>query len=170
MPVGRFYAGVGALIWSPRLARYLVLQRAAHRDAGAGLWECVTGRVDQGESFEQALHREVREELGVAVQVDFLLGSMHFYRGEPRPENELVGLVYHCTLDDPAAIQVSDEHSDHRWVTPHDVVEVIPEQAWIARAIRRADFIRQHLPEALIDFYHHQDFCLTPSAKPVKVS
>jgi 8-oxo-dGTP diphosphatase len=57
MSIGRFIGGIGALIWSPKVKRYLLLRRSAQRDYGAGAWECVTGRVDQGEGFEQALHR-----------------------------------------------------------------------------------------------------------------
>jgi len=96
MPIGRFYAGIAAVIRSPRTNQYLLLQRSEHKDYAPGAWECVTGRVDQGEGFEDALHREVREELGVRVQVEYILGTTHFQRGAPIPENELVGVIYMC--------------------------------------------------------------------------
>ena len=73
------------MIWDPSYSKYLLLRRADDRDFKGGSWECVTGRVDQGESYEQALHREVREEIGATVQIEFLIATTHFYRGEPRP-------------------------------------------------------------------------------------
>ena len=55
MATGRFLAMVGALIWRQTDGRYLLLQRAATKDFAAGQWECVTGRLEQGERFEQNL-------------------------------------------------------------------------------------------------------------------
>ena len=97
MTIGRFYAGIAALIWSPGTRRYLLLRRSEQKDYAPGVWECVTGRVDQGEGFEDALRREVREELGVDVQAEYILGTTHFYRGNPTPEKELVGVIYLCS-------------------------------------------------------------------------
>ena len=89
MSIGRFFAVVGALLWHPPdvscNGRYLVLKRSADKDFGSGAWECVTGRVDQGEGFTDAVHREVYEELGIEVQIDFIVGTAHFFRGEARP-------------------------------------------------------------------------------------
>ena len=100
MPIGHFYAGIAAVIRSPETRQYLLLRRSEQKDYARGVWECVTGRVDQGEGFEDALRREVREELGVEVQIDYILGTTHFYRGVPIPENELVGVIYLCSLAD----------------------------------------------------------------------
>ena len=135
MSIGRFYAAVGALLWHPADGKYLVLKRTADKDFGAGVWECVTGRVDQGEGFTEALHREVREELGIEVQIDFMIDTIHFYRGEARPENELVGVVYRCSLEDPEAIQTSWEHSEHRWVTADEAEALFPEGYWLVDLI-----------------------------------
>jgi 8-oxo-dGTP diphosphatase len=87
MTIGRFYAGIAALIWSPETKQYLLLCRSEQKDYARGAWECVTGRVDQGEGFEDALHREVHEELGVEVQIEHILGTTHFYRGMGYPPN-----------------------------------------------------------------------------------
>jgi 8-oxo-dGTP pyrophosphatase MutT (NUDIX family) len=153
MSIGHFYAAVGALMWNPAEGKYLVLKRTADKDFGAGVWECVTGRVDQGEGFTEALHREVREELGVEVQIDFMIDTMHFYRGEARPENELVGVVYRCSLEDAGAIQTSWEHSEHRWVTADEAGEIFPEGYWLVDLIQHAERIRALLPPELLAVY-----------------
>ncbi len=162
MSIGRFYGGIGALIWSAVEGRYLLLKRSSEKDFASGVWECVTGRVDQGEGFEDALRREVREELGVEVQIEFFVGTTHFYRGEAIPENELIGVVYCCSLVDPQAIRVSPEHSEHRWVSPAEVGELLkapdPSTRWIWRVIERAEAIRRLTPQALFDYHRKTGF------------
>ena len=58
----------------------------------------MTGRVNQGESIEQALHREVQEETGLRVEIETFVGLSYFYRGDPVPENELQGVVEQAAL------------------------------------------------------------------------
>jgi 8-oxo-dGTP pyrophosphatase MutT (NUDIX family) len=160
--IGRFYGGIAALIRSPADGKYLLLKRSPAKDFGAGAWECVTGRVDQGEGFEDALHREVREELGVEVDVEYLIGTTHFHRGEARPENELIGVIYCCSLASPESIRISAEHATYRWVTAGQAVDMLtaPDASthWIIRVIERAEAIRRRLPPALIDYYRQVGF------------
>jgi 8-oxo-dGTP diphosphatase len=162
MPIGRFYAGIAALIWSPPTEKYLLLRRSPAKDFGRGVWECVTGRVDQGESFEEAIHREVHEELGVDVQTEYILGTTHFYRGNPTPENELVGVVYLCSLGSPDSIKISAEHSELTWLSASQAFELLsatdPSTRWIRRVIERAEAIRPLLPEDLASFQRRAGF------------
>lgn len=162
MSIGRFYAGIAALIWSPETSRYLLLRRSEHKDYAPGAWECVTGRVDQGEGFEDALRREVREELGVEVQVKHILGTTHFYRGSPDPENELVGVIYLCNLPDPSSIRIDAEHSEYRWLAAQQALDQLtvadPSTQWIRRVIQRAELIRPLLPESLLEFQRQISF------------
>ena len=64
MTIGRFYAGIAALIRSTETNQYLLLRRSEQKDYAPGAWECVTGRVDQGEGFDDALRREVAGRIG----------------------------------------------------------------------------------------------------------
>ena len=56
----------GVIIVLQRGARFLVGQRAAHKPAG-GYWTQVSGKVEPGETEEQAVAREAMEELGCRV-------------------------------------------------------------------------------------------------------
>jgi len=158
MNVGRFFAGIGALLWCPSDGKYLVLKRSEEKDFASSAWECATGRVDQGEGFTDAVYREVYEELGVSVQIDFIVGTMHFYRGETRPENEMVGVQYCCSIEDPQAIRVSAEHSEYRWITAEEAEALFPEGYWLGKVIRRAEAIRALLPPELLEYYRVQGF------------
>lgn len=158
MSVGRFQCGIAALIYHPPTKTYLLLRRAATKDAGAGEWECVTGRVDQGESFEQALHREVWEEIGVNVQIDFFIGTTHFYRGEARVENELLGVKYACTISERESVRMSDEHSEMLWLTADDLYAILSPEHWLFRTVQRAELTRALLPSSLIALHREQGF------------
>ncbi len=162
MPIGRFYASIAALIWSPETGQYLLLHRSEHKDYAAQVWECVTGRVDQAEGFEDALRREVREELCVDVEIEYILGTTHFYRGTSSPENELVGVVYLCTITDPASIHISSEHSEYHWLSVGQAFDLLsasdPSTQWIRRMIQRAEIIRPMLPDELVDFQRQVGF------------
>jgi 8-oxo-dGTP diphosphatase len=139
MPVGRFLVGVAALIRDPENGKYLLLRRSQAKDVGAGSWECPTGRVDQGESIEEGLIREVREELQVEARPQFILGTTHFYRGAERPENELVSVLYLCEVDDPGAIRTGEEHDEVRWMTRGEIAAFLPERHWLHWVIERAE-------------------------------
>lgn len=85
--------------------RLLLTQRRANQDS-AFSWECPGGKVEGNESNHDALRRELREELGIAVdgipetavwsgswpptvdrgrEIFLLLYMVRSYRGEPRP-------------------------------------------------------------------------------------
>ena len=153
MSIGRFYAGVGALVWCASTQKYLVLKRSADKDFGGGAWECVTGRVDQGEGFTEAVLREVNEELSVQAQIDFIVGTMHFFRGEARPENEMVGVQFCCSIEEPEAIGTSWEHAEYRWVTAEEAQTLLGQGHWLLKVIRRAEAMRARMPRELLEYF-----------------
>lgn len=153
MSIGRFYAGICALLRSSS-GKYLLAQRSPEKDFGAGGWECVTGRVDQGEGFEQAVRREILEETGLQdVQIDFIIDTLHFYRGEPRAETELIGVSFCCSTDRPHTVQLSAEHTEGHWLTPDEIEALVPKGHWIVDLVRRAENIRRLASDELLAFY-----------------
>ena len=150
MAVGRFCAMIGALVWCPSTEQYLLLKRIEER---GGNWECVTGRLEQGESFADALQREVYEEICVVVQTDFLIGTTHFYRGAAVVENEMVGVHFACSLADPSAIRLSGEHIEYRWLSAQEADAFLPaDRAWLRTLISRAEQLRRILPDAVVAY------------------
>jgi 8-oxo-dGTP diphosphatase len=68
---------VAALIWDEN--RFLACQRPAHKARGL-LWEFVGGKVEPGETKEQALIRECQEELDVTLSVgEIFIDVVHEY-------------------------------------------------------------------------------------------
>ena len=94
--------------------KFMICQRPANKVRGL-LWEFVGGKVEPGETKEQALVRECREELGITVDV-----------GSPFTEVTHVypDLTIHLTLFNAAIVSGTPqllEHNDIRWITPQEI-------------------------------------------------
>ena len=105
---------VAALIWDEN--RFLACQRPANKAHGL-LWEFVGGKVEPGETKEQALIRECQEELAVTVAVqDVFMDVTHVY-----PD-----LTVHLTLFNTFIAEGTPqkiEHNDLRWITVEEIDE-----------------------------------------------
>jgi 8-oxo-dGTP diphosphatase len=102
---------VGAMLQNAE-GRYLITQRPPKATLPL-LWEFPGGRVEEGESDEAALAREIREEMGVEVQV--LEQALHTHHDYPTYDIDF--RVFRCRLTSPeSAIQHLRVH-DHRWVS-----------------------------------------------------
>lgn len=103
---------VAALIWDEN--RFMICQRPAHKALGS-LWEFVGGKVEPGESKEEALIRECREELGVTVDVgEIFMEVTHQY-----PD-----ITVHLTLFSASireGVPQKLEHQDIRWITAEEI-------------------------------------------------
>ena len=158
MPVGRYIAMVGFLVWRRGDGRYLLLKRSLDKDFEPGEWETGSGRLEQGEGFAEALKRESREELGMELRAECIVGTTHFYRGEQRPENELVGVIFGCSVPDETEFILSEEHTDYRWMTADEARDFLLQDHWLASLIEQADKFRQSIPKAMRELYQAGDF------------
>ncbi len=105
---------VAALIW--REDQFLICQRPEGKRL-ENLWEFVGGKVDEGESLEQSLIRECREELDVEITVgDLFLEVEHEY-----PFGIVQLYLFEASLahGEPKMI----EHQDIRWIAPDEIDE-----------------------------------------------
>jgi 8-oxo-dGTP diphosphatase len=98
---------VAALIWKDN--RFMICQRPANKARGL-LWEFVGGKVEPGETKEQALIRECREELAITVSVgDVFMDVVYEY-----PD-----ITVHLTLFQASVaegVPQKLEHNDIRWI------------------------------------------------------
>ena len=103
---------VAALIWEDN--RFLACQRPAHKTRGM-LWEFVGGKVEPGESREEALIRECREELAVAVTVgEVFMEVIHEY-----PDLTVNLTLFHAAILEGVPQKL--EHNDIRWITVSEI-------------------------------------------------
>jgi 8-oxo-dGTP diphosphatase len=100
--------------------RILATQRGY--GAYAGYWEFPGGKVEKGENREEALHREIAEELEVKIEIDSFLQTVDY----TYPEFHLIMHCFMCHISEGAIRYV--EHSSGRWLTKNelDLVKWLP--------------------------------------------
>ncbi len=102
---------VAALIW--RDGKFLICQRPANKKR-ALLWEFVGGKKEHGESLQEALKRECKEELDISVEVqDVFCDVTHGY-----PDVTVHLTLFNAATDDQPRML---EHNDMRWITPSEI-------------------------------------------------
>ena len=103
---------VAALIWDND--KFMICQRPANK-ARALLWEFVGGKVEQGETKEQALIRECQEELAITLNVgDIFMEVTHEY-----PDLTVHLTLFHATIQ--KGVPQKLEHNDIRWITRDEI-------------------------------------------------
>ena len=119
---------VAALIWDGD--KFMICQRPVHK-ARALLWEFVGGKVEPGETKEQALIRECQEELAVTLSVsDVFMDVVHEY-----PDITVHLTLFNATIAEGAPQKL--EHNDIRWITSNEIpnYEFCPADEEILRRI-----------------------------------
>ena len=94
--------------------RFMICQRPASKKR-ALLWEFVGGKVEKGESLEEALKRECREELDIEINVnDVFAETDHVY-----PDITIHLTLFNAELSDGEP--KLNVHADMKWISPEDI-------------------------------------------------
>ncbi len=119
------------LFWEGKV---LCVQRAEHEKQYVSLkWEFPGGKVEVGESREEALVREIREELSVDIEVsEFLMTVEHTY-----PDFQLTMHVFKCVLEQGEI--TLNEHVALKWLS----VDELEQLHWAAADIPVVEFLMQ---------------------------
>ena len=103
---------VAALIWENN--KFMICQRPANK-ARALLWEFVGGKVESGETKEDALIRECKEELNILLSVgDVFMDVVHQY-----PDITVHLTLFNATIAEGEPQKL--EHNDIKWITPSEI-------------------------------------------------
>ena len=121
---------VAALIWDR--SHFLICQRPAHKARGL-LWEFVGGKVEPGETKEEALVRECREELAVTVRV----GGVYMEVLHEYPDLTVRLTLFHASIREGTIQKL--EHNDIRWITADELgqYDFCPADESILQSLRK---------------------------------
>ena len=97
---------------------YLITRRASS-ESMAGWWEFPGGKIEAGESAEECLVREIKEELNLDITVGKELGQS-FYEYE-HGAFEIIGLLATCAEAEEILLTV---HDDASWIKPEDLTQI----------------------------------------------
>jgi 8-oxo-dGTP pyrophosphatase MutT (NUDIX family) len=99
---------------------YLLLKRLPERN---GFWQPVTGGVEEGETRNEALYREIREETGIKNIVAVLEDLYVFEFSDPNLNQEY---VYGVEVSPSEEIMLDQkEHSEYRWCSFHEALQLL---------------------------------------------
>jgi 8-oxo-dGTP pyrophosphatase MutT (NUDIX family) len=110
-----FVVAVAAVVWKGD--RVLAMRRSRSKDAGAGLWETLSGRVGKDEQPLDAVVREIEEESGLEVEVHPRPVDAYVARRNDVP---MLVLVYRADWR-AGEVRLSDEHDAFAWWTPAEL-------------------------------------------------
>jgi len=87
----------------------------------SGKWHILGGHLDHGETLENAVKREVKEETGLEVEVHQVVDVMSFDWNSDGQQDSL-RFVYHVEAETDEA-EARDDLADVKWVRPGNLVE-----------------------------------------------
>ena len=111
--------------------KILITQRPHDKQLG-GFWEFPGGKLEEGETPEAALVRELREELDISIEVDRIFEVVH----HTYDWGSVLILAYICRWTRGTIVYL--DVADHRWLTPEEMTNcaILPaDQPIIARLL-----------------------------------
>ena len=106
----RFFVAVKALLFDQD--KLLLVKRSDKARGEHHYWELPGGRMEFGESPEEALLRELAEETGLSAKILCPLQTWNFFREET---TQIVGVTFLCKAT-TNKVRLSDEHEAYVWV------------------------------------------------------
>ena len=106
----RFFIAVKALLFDQ--GKFLLVKRSDKARGEHHYWELPGGRMEFGETPENALQRELMEETGLSAILLCPLQTWNFFREE---ETQIVGITFLCKAE-TNKVQLSSEHDAFAWV------------------------------------------------------
>lgn len=110
MKTRAYYLSTKVVIRNGR-GQVLVLRRSAASRNHPGLWEFPGGKTDAGESFDEALLREVQEETGVEIVLEHVAGA-----GSSELDGKTIAYLFMEARLVAGEVRLSEEHDAFRWV------------------------------------------------------
>lgn len=124
-----FHLGVKALIRNPK-GEMLVLKVNPEnlKKTKAVYWDIPGGRISKGETIEQTLKREIKEETGITGISSFDFFTMIVSPLRIPIGNSDVGLVlaiYWCDIARQSTVRLSPEHTEYKWVLSAEAAKLL---------------------------------------------
>ena len=128
----------------------LLIRRAAGR-MYPGLWQCVTGRLEPGETISSGALREVAEETGLAagdIEAFFETDIVNWFH-ESSVDGMWSEVVFAARVRPRATAAISEEHDDLRWCTPAEADALV---VWPSyhRAIKQVEWLTANPEKARV--------------------
>lgn len=112
--------------------KILITKRNLKKSQG-GLWEFPGGKIEEGETKQEALKREIKEELDLDIEVyEQVTEKVHHY-----PDKDINLISFKCKIISGELKLI--EHEEYKWVLPGEMsqYEFAEADKWIVENIRK---------------------------------
>lgn len=127
-----YHLSVKALITNSK-GQGLVLKRSRNSKNSAGCWEFPGGKTDNGERFDEALVREIKEETGLTVTLSKVLGA-----AESQMADRRIAYIIMEALAQEGEVRLSEEHEEYKWIKVEEIylLDLCPQFVEFAKRLR----------------------------------
>lgn len=105
----------------------LIVKRQNNRKIYPGKWECGGGQVRAGENFEQAINRQMKEELGIIIDRVLIFGTYEIETPELE-QKKIPGIKFvcfwHSYVSGKEPVIDEKEHSEWKWQSINNLSEI----------------------------------------------
>lgn len=126
---------------------YLLLQRSDEEKAYPGLWQVITGGIEEGETAVEAASRELMEETGLAHETMWAAPFVASFFDAKRDAIHLVP-VFAVIVSSEIEPRLSEEHKDYAWMSYEEAQKrlVFPSHHEGTRIVRDYLLLRDTMP------------------------
>ena len=117
-----FIVAVAGMIFNDD-KQVLAMKRSSKKDAGAGLWETMSGRVDHWENPFDAVQREIFEETGLASGIDVAIDPRPYTTFHAKRLGQPMIVILYRALHIAGKPTLSEEHDEYAWLSANDFAE-----------------------------------------------
>ena len=114
---------VKSILRNKKSNRVLLIQRCDTDDVGANTWENAGGNVENGETLEEAMRREIKEEVGITDVTIERVAYCVLVRGE----SPYLIIVYLCETSEDI-VTLSEEHQAYLWADKEACIALLPDE------------------------------------------
>ena len=114
---------VKGIIYNKKLNRFLIVKRCMTDDVGADTWENAGGNIENGETPETAIRREIKEETGIE---EFSINKIAYVTLVNNNKPYLI-IAYLCKTFTENII-LSSEHQEYLWADEDECRKKLPEE------------------------------------------
>jgi dATP pyrophosphohydrolase len=103
--------------------KYLLLKRSHDKHPYPGIWQIVTGRIEENEAAYDTALREVKEETGLKIKKLYVLPKAGSFYTAHTDSLHLIPLF--LAYSDGCAVMISSEHTEYEWLSYKEARERI---------------------------------------------
>ena len=108
----------------------VLLLKRSKKSLNPKKWDLPGGHIDEGESIEETIKREVLEETGLSVEIGPIINVVEFAKDHKAFKEEKRGLRYIALTTDTEVVLNEDEHSEFKWLSFDEAIASLEDKGF----------------------------------------